>query len=136
MSPYSTSAGRPSLQSSVEQPQSTQASTAGQSSPLTSSIEQPLSAHSTASGRQGVKMVPVVPSTVPMSPKPTSSVGTTEASTDSRRDKRYSIALSWCDFSLKDEVIIHIIIPTNFFSHSPPPRLEGGIEFKVFNNSI
>ncbi|XWS58499.1 hypothetical protein CRYUN_Cryun08bG0039400 [Craigia yunnanensis] len=90
MSPYSTSAGRPSLQSSVEQLQSTQASTAGRSSPLTSSIEQPLSARSTASGRQGVKMVPVVPSTMPMSPKPTSSVSTTEASTNSWRDKRLS----------------------------------------------
>ncbi|XWS57848.1 hypothetical protein CRYUN_Cryun09bG0208900 [Craigia yunnanensis] len=92
MSPYSTSAGQPSLQSSIQQPQSTQASTAGRSSPITSSMEQPLSARSAASDRQhlGVKTVPVVPSTVPMSLKPTSSVSKTEASTDSRRDKRLS----------------------------------------------
>ncbi|XP_017975974.1 PREDICTED: coiled-coil domain-containing protein SCD2 isoform X1 [Theobroma cacao] len=90
MSPYSTSAGRPSLQSSIEQPLSTQASTAGRSSPSTSYIEQPLSARSTASGRQhlGVKTFSVAPSTVTMSLKPTSSVSTTEASTDSQRDKR------------------------------------------------
>lgn len=95
MSPYSTSAGRPSLQSSIEQPLSTQASTAGRSSPSTSYIEQPLSARSTASGRQhlGVKTFSVAPSTVTMSLKPTSSVSTTEASTDSQRDKRYFIAL-------------------------------------------
>ncbi|XVE90148.1 hypothetical protein DITRI_Ditri20bG0054600 [Diplodiscus trichospermus] len=80
---------------SVEQPvsaQSTQASTAGRSSSLTSSMEQPLSARSTPSGRQhlGVKTVPLVPSAVALSFKSTSSVSTTEASTDSQRDKRLS----------------------------------------------
>ncbi|XP_022719680.1 uncharacterized protein LOC111277516 [Durio zibethinus] len=115
MSPYSISGGQPSLQGSAEQP------TAGRLCPLTRSIEQPLSARSTASGRQhlGVKAVPVIPHTVPMPLKPTSSVSSTEASTDNRRDKRYIIALSWCDFSLKDEVIIHIVIPSNFFLSSP-----------------
>ncbi|XP_022719672.1 uncharacterized protein LOC111277507 [Durio zibethinus] len=109
MSPYSISGGQPSLQGSAEQP------TAGRLCPLTRSIEQPLSARSTASGRQhlGVKAVPVIPHTVPMPLKPTSSVSSTEASTDNRRDKQYIIALSWCDFSLKDEVIIHIIYMSN-----------------------
>ncbi|OMO55313.1 hypothetical protein COLO4_36052 [Corchorus olitorius] len=89
MSPYSTSAGRPSMQSSLEKPYSTQSSTAGRSSPLTS-IEQPLSARSQAAGRQhlGVKTVTVVPSTLPMSVKPP--VSTTDASTDSQREKRLS----------------------------------------------
>ncbi|OMO97032.1 hypothetical protein CCACVL1_04696 [Corchorus capsularis] len=89
LSPYSTSAGRPSMQSSLEKPYSTQSSTAGRSSPLTS-IEQPLSAGSQAAGRQhlGVKTVTVVPSTLPMSVKPP--VSTTDASTDSQREKRLS----------------------------------------------
>lgn len=69
----SPSAGRSSLQSSVEQHHCRQASSIGRSSPL----EQPVSPRSTGPGRQqlGIQTAQAVP--------------TPEGSADSRREKRY-----------------------------------------------
>ncbi|MBA0860639.1 hypothetical protein Goshw_019643 [Gossypium schwendimanii] len=76
----SPSAGRSSLQSSVEQLHTRQASSVVQPSLL----EQPVSPCSTGPGRQQLRI-----KTAQVVPKPTSSGTTPEVSTDNRREKRY-----------------------------------------------
>ncbi|KAL0005744.1 hypothetical protein SO802_013305 [Lithocarpus litseifolius] len=90
----SISAGRPSQSSnSVEQPLSARAVTTGRSSLPTNSIEQPPSARSTSAARPllGVKPVPLVPSSVPISLRPTFSNIPPDVPIDNRRDKRMSL---------------------------------------------
>nr|POE91397.1 coiled-coil domain-containing protein scd2 [Quercus suber] len=90
----SISAGRPSQSSnSVEQPLSARSVTTGRSSLPTNSIEQPPSARSTSAARPllGVKPVPLVPSSVPISLRPTFSNISPDVPIDNRRDKRMSL---------------------------------------------
>ncbi|KAL4637325.1 hypothetical protein ACB092_03G069500 [Castanea dentata] len=90
----SISAGRPSQSSnSVEQPLSARSVTTGRSSLPTNSIEQPPSARSTSASRPllGAKPVPLVPSSVPISLRPTFSNIPPDVRIDNRRDKRMSL---------------------------------------------
>ncbi|XP_030960630.1 coiled-coil domain-containing protein SCD2-like [Quercus lobata] len=90
----SISAGRPSQSSnSVEQPLSARSVSTGRSSLPTNSIEQPPSARSTSAARPllGVKPVPLVPSSVPISLRPTFSNISQDVPIDNRRDKRMSL---------------------------------------------
>uniref|UniRef100_A0A2N9F276 Coiled-coil domain-containing protein SCD2 n=1 Tax=Fagus sylvatica TaxID=28930 RepID=A0A2N9F276_FAGSY len=93
----STSASRPSQSSnSVEQPPSARSVITGRSSLPTNSIEQPPSARSTSASRplSGIKPVPLVPSSVPISLRPTSSyIPPDIPPIDHRRDKRMSLDL-------------------------------------------
>lgn len=105
----SISAGRPSQSSnSVEQPLSARSVTTGRSSLLTNSIEQPPSARSTSAARPllGVKPVPLVPSSVPISLRPTFSNIPSDVPIDNRRDKRYIEILNLYAFLVKNHVII------------------------------
>ncbi|XP_075659569.1 coiled-coil domain-containing protein SCD2-like [Castanea sativa] len=90
----SISAGRSSQSSnSVEQPLSARSVTTGRSSVPTNSIEQPPSARSTSAARPllGAKPVPLVPSSVPISLRPTFSNIPPDVRIDNRRDKRMSL---------------------------------------------
>ncbi|GLT87397.1 hypothetical protein SLE2022_054830 [Rubroshorea leprosula] len=78
---------------SVQQPSLEHSTSADQNS---NSVEQPLSARSTSYGQQyhpnlKVKTVPMVPASVPISLKPTSSVNPSETRNDYQRDKRMSV---------------------------------------------
>ncbi|KAF5740570.1 hypothetical protein HS088_TW11G00644 [Tripterygium wilfordii] len=78
---------------SAEQPLSARSIMAGRSSHPNNSIEQPPSARSSSGSRTctGVKTVPIVPSSVPITLRPTTSGIPSESSADNRRDKRLSI---------------------------------------------
>ncbi|XP_059654479.1 coiled-coil domain-containing protein SCD2-like [Cornus florida] len=74
------------------QPLSAWSNSAARSSPAANLTEQPLSARSTSAGRPnlGVKTVPMVPSSIPISLRPTASAAPAEVPVDNRRDKRLS----------------------------------------------
>lgn len=101
----SISAGRPSQSSnSVEQPLSARSVTTGKSYLPTNSTEQPPSARSTSAARPllGVKPVPLVPSCVPISLRPTYSNIPPDVPIDNRRDKRYIEVLNLYTFLVKN----------------------------------
>uniref|UniRef100_A0A5B7B988 Coiled-coil domain-containing protein SCD2 n=1 Tax=Davidia involucrata TaxID=16924 RepID=A0A5B7B988_DAVIN len=93
----STSAGRSSQPTnSVEQlqPPSAWSTSAGRSSQFTSSMEQPPSARSTSAGRPnlgGVKNVPMVPPSIPISLRTSASAIPAEVPLEPRKDKRLSL---------------------------------------------
>lgn len=79
------------------QPPSARSNSSMRSSQSTSSMEQPLSARANSAMRPnlGVKPVAMVPPTVPLSLRPTSSGIPTESQHENKRDKRYTEALNF-----------------------------------------
>lgn len=115
LSARSTSGPRLSLFANpVEQPPSAHATSASQSSQTTNSVEQPSSAYSIRTSRSSqsinsmdqppsarsitasrpIKTVSMVPATVPISLKPSSSVISLEVLAESRKDKRSTLEMS------------------------------------------
>ncbi|CAK9152187.1 unnamed protein product [Ilex paraguariensis] len=86
-----------------EQPSSARSYSAGGSAQSTNATEQPSSAHSTSASRPnlGIKTVPMVPPSVPLSLKPAASGIPVEAQPDHRKDKRLS--LDFGTFKYKDD---------------------------------
>ncbi|KAF5453923.1 hypothetical protein F2P56_023634 [Juglans regia] len=92
----STSDSRPyQSTNSLEKPLPIRSTITGRSSQPTNSIEQPPSAHSTSAARPllGVKTVPLVPSSVPISLRPATFAIPSESPIDNRRGKRLSMDL-------------------------------------------
>ncbi|KAK3023682.1 hypothetical protein RJ639_043563 [Escallonia herrerae] len=93
---------RSSFGNSVEQgqPPSARSNAAGRQSQSANFMEQPRSARSTSAGRPnlGVKTVPLVPPSVPLSLRPAASGIPGEAQQDNRRDKRLSLDMGNLNF--------------------------------------
>ncbi|KAF8017924.1 hypothetical protein BT93_H2975 [Corymbia citriodora subsp. variegata] len=87
----------------AEQSQPTRSVVVGGRSPLSVNPEQPPSARSTSGSRSylGVKTVPIVPASVPISLKPTSSAIPTGTPVEHRRDKS-RISVDWDNVSTKE----------------------------------
>jgi hypothetical protein len=98
----------------MEQPLPARSAITVRSSQPANSVEQPSSARSTSAARPhlGVKIVPMVPASVPISLRPTFSVIPSEVPIDSRRDKRYLEAVNLYSLLMN----IHILIISTFSS--------------------
>ena len=89
---HSSTGGRSSISVNSVEPSSTRSTSASRPSQSSNSVEQPPSARSTSASRplSGIKPVPLVPSSVPISLRPTSSyIPPDIPPIDHWRDKRY-----------------------------------------------